>query len=104
MPNADTFQEKTDIRWEYASVIGILLIWVSILSLKIGVGLIAGLAIFALTRFTRRGFGRLLQPHINKFKGPFMRGLFGWLPTFMTTAVVAAAVVLLPLLSSITET
>ena len=63
MPNADTFQEKTDIRWEYASVIGILLIWVSILSLKIGVGLIAGLAIFALTRFTRRGFGRLLQPH-----------------------------------------
>lgn len=88
-------QEHTTLRWEYASVVGILAIWVSMLSLKIGVGLIAGLAIFALTRFTRRGFVRLLQPHINKFKGRFMRGLFGWLPTFLTTAVVAAAIVLL---------
>ena len=87
--------ENSAIRWEYASVLGILAIWVTMLSLKIGVGLIAGLAIFALTRFTRRGFVHLLQPHINKFKGPFMRGLFGWLPTFLTTAVVAAAVVLL---------
>lgn len=87
--------QNTLIRWEYASVVGILAIWVSMLSLKIGVGLIAGLAIFALTRITRRGFVRLLQPHINKFKGPFMRGLFGWLPTFLTTAVVALAVVLL---------
>lgn len=88
-------ESNHSVRWEYASVVGILAIWVTMLSLKIGVGLIAGLAIFALTRFTRRGFGRLLQPHINKFKGPFMRGLFGWLPTFLTTAVVAAAVVLL---------
>ena len=88
-------QENITLRWEYASVVGILAIWVSMLSLKIGVGLIAGLAIFALTRFPRRGFVRLLQPHINKFKGRFMRGLFGWLPTFLTTAVVAAAVVLL---------
>ena len=88
-------QENTTLRWEYASVVGILAIWISMLSLKIGVGLIAGLAIFALTRFTRRGFVHLLQPHINKFNGAFMRGLFGWLPTFLTTAVVAAAVVLL---------
>ena len=95
MPNPKANQNNTTVRWEYASVVGILAIWVSILSLKIGVGLIAGLAIFALTRFTRRGFGRLLQPHINKFNGPFLRGLFGWLPTFLTTAVVATAVVLL---------
>lgn len=95
MHNPASHQENASIRWEYASVIGILTIWVGMLSMKIGVGLIAGLAIFALTRFTRRGFVRLLQPHINKFKGPFMRGLFGWLPTFLTTAVVAAAVVLL---------
>lgn len=95
MPNPVQYQENTLVRWEYASVVGILAIWVCMLSLKIGVGLIAGLAIFALTRFTRRGFVLLLQPHINKFKGPFMRGLFGWLPTFLTTAVVAAAVVLL---------
>ena len=37
-------QENTTLRWEYASVVGILAIWVSMLSLKIGVGLIAGLA------------------------------------------------------------
>ncbi|HEX4856914.1 MAG TPA: AI-2E family transporter [Limnobacter sp.] len=88
-------KESHSVRWEYASVLGILAIWVGMMSLKIGVGLIAGLAIFALTRFTRRGFVRLLQPHNKAFSGPFMRGLFGWLPTFLTTAVVAAAVVLL---------
>jgi predicted PurR-regulated permease PerM len=95
MSNPAQHQNNHAIRWEYAAVVGILVIWISMLSLKIGVGLIAGLAIFALTRFTRRGFVYLLQPHINKFNGPFMRGLFGWLPTFLTTAVVAAAVVLL---------
>ena len=95
MSNPLEHQDNHIIRWEYASVVGILAIWASMLSLKVGVGLIAGLAIFALTRFTRRGFVHLLQPHINKFNGPFMRVLFGWLPTFLTTAVVAAAVVLL---------
>ncbi len=85
------------VRWEYASVAGILLIWATMLSLKIGVGLIAGLAIFALTRFTRRGFLKLLAPYIQSQKTPFMRGLLGWLPTFLTTLVVATAVFLIGL-------
>jgi predicted PurR-regulated permease PerM len=87
--------ESTSIRWEYASVLGILAIWVTILSLKIGVGLIAGLAIFALTRFTRRAFVLLLEPHMTKVNGRFIQLLLGWLPTFLTSAVVIAAVVLL---------
>ncbi|HEX4880576.1 MAG TPA: hypothetical protein VFV39_12065, partial [Limnobacter sp.] len=85
------------VHWEYACVAGILAIWVTMLSLKIGVGLIAGLAIFALTRFTRRGFVRLIQPHINRFNGRFSKVLFGWLPTVLTTAVVALAVFLIGL-------
>ncbi|HEX4843547.1 MAG TPA: AI-2E family transporter [Limnobacter sp.] len=83
------------VHWEYACVAGILAIWVCMLSLKIGVGLIAGLAIFALTRFTRRGFIKLLQPHINRFKGRFLRALVGWLPTVLTVGVVALAVFLI---------
>lgn len=88
-------QSGQPLRWEYACVLGILAIWVGMLSLKIGVGLIAGLAIFAITRFVRRLFTRLLSPSLNTSKSAFMQGLFGWLPTFLTTAVVAAAVILL---------
>lgn len=90
-------ESLSSMKWQYTAVAGVLLLWVSMLSLKIGVGLIAGLAIFALTRFTRRGFVTLLQPRLHRFQGPVGQVVYWGLPTVLTTMVVGAALVLIGL-------
>lgn len=89
--------QVSPLKWEMLSVTALLLIWVFMLNVKIGAGLIAGLAIFSLTRFVRRGLEALCGRHISKFKNPAVRWGLRRLPLGLTTLVVAALVVLIGL-------
>lgn len=82
-------------RWEYFAVCGVLTIWAFMLSFKIGVGLIAGLAIFSLTRFVRRFFERVFLPRSECQTNAFLKWQLQMLPKWITTIVVALLVVLI---------
>lgn len=86
-----------NLRWEYAAVGGVLILWVFMMSVKIGTGLIAGLSVFAITRFTRRCFVQLFRDRISPSWHPTVRQLMAYVPSLLTTLVVFAAVVLLVL-------
>ena len=83
------------VRWDFFAVTGILLIWVFMLSAKIGTGLIAGLVVFAMSRFTRRCISRVCEPYALRVKSVGLKVLFRWLPTILTTLIVATAVILI---------
>ena len=61
VPVRQSIVPSTPMKWEAVSVLVALLFWVFILSVQIGAGLIAGLAVFSLTRFVRRSLDRLVQ-------------------------------------------
>lgn len=85
------------LRWEYACVAAIIALWAFIMISKIGVGLIAGLAIFSMTRFARRSFQRLFgDPPVQRDKVA-LRWALAFLPTLLTTMVVVLGVTLLVL-------
>jgi predicted PurR-regulated permease PerM len=84
-----------DPRWEYVSVAGVLMLWTFMMSVKIGTGLIAGLAVFAITRFVHQRFVHLFQRKAVKVAHPALVLFMAYLPTVLTTLVVVAAVSLL---------
>lgn len=94
-----TTQANTAVspRWEYAAVAGVLVLWFFMMSVKIGPGLIAGLAIFAITRFVRRRFVHLFRARSQQFSNPALRLFMAYVPTVLTTLVVILGVSLLVL-------
>ena len=80
--------------WSFFAVGAVLAFWVMLLSLKIGVFLIAGLAIFSYTRFVRRAFERICLPASCNIRQPVFRWLVGVLPVWGSSAVVALSLVL----------
>lgn len=83
------------LKWETISVVGVLVIWIFMLSVHIGAGLIAGLAIFSLTRFVRRVLEKSCRSRAEKVSNPAFRWLVQVLPIGLTTLIVAALVVLI---------
>jgi predicted PurR-regulated permease PerM len=82
-------------RWDYVAVTGVLLVWVFMLSNKIGTGLIAGLAIFSLTRFTKRWITAFCVAKAQRIPNASLQRMVGWLPTVLTSVIVAAIVLLI---------
>lgn len=83
--------------WEYFAVTAVIVVWVFMLSFKIGVGLIAGLAVFSLTRFVRQSFEKICHPKSERIQHKVLKWVFQILPIWFTTLVVAALVVLIAL-------
>lgn len=88
--------EKTT-PWEFSAVAGVLLIWAFMLSFHIGPGLIAGLAVFSLTRFIRRALNRVCQVKAASIRHAGLRWIVSMLPIWMTTVIVASLVILISL-------
>ncbi|MCQ8897726.1 AI-2E family transporter [Limnobacter humi] len=95
VPEPDVPNAQAPLRWEYAAVLGVLTLWVFMLSVKIGTGLIAGLAVFSLTRFARRFYVRLFLKKAAQAQHPVSRTIYLFLPTWLTTLTVIAALVLI---------
>jgi predicted PurR-regulated permease PerM len=88
-------QGSSRLHWEHGAVVGVLLLWGLMLSLKIGVGLIAGLAVFALTRFAQRAFTRWFAVRALRVSSAPLRFIVLALPTVFTTVSVVLVVALL---------
>lgn len=88
---------NAQLRWDFFCVATVLVVWVFILSVKIGAGLIAGLAIFSLTRYTRRVVTKSCDRYIQKVSNPAIHWLLARLPLAITTLIVAALAVLIGL-------
>lgn len=84
-----------DLRWEYVSVAGVFILWAFMMSVRIGTGLIAGLTVFAITRFVHGRFVHLFQKHAAKVTHPALALFVAYLPSVLTTLVVVSAVSLL---------
>ena len=85
------------VQWEPYCVLALLAIWVFILSVQIGPGLIAGLAVFSLARFVRRGFDKLVARHIERVHSKTAKWLIRRLPIGLTVLVVVSVATLITL-------
>lgn len=82
-------------RWEYGSAAGILLIWVLLMMTGLGPGLIAGLAVFSITRFIRNLTQSFCRRRFSTPRNPAAAFLLDKLPLGITTIVVIGLVFLL---------
>lgn len=88
---------NSPVHWEYASVVALLLVWAFMLSAKLGAGLIAGLAVYSLTRFTLRWITALCLAKARHFRHPAVTRALAWLPTVLTSVIVVATLALIGL-------
>lgn len=81
--------------WQVSCVIALLFIWVFMMVTKIGPGLIAGLAIFSMTRFVKRLLDKLCIRKASRLKSKTIRWVLRVLPVGLTTLIVASLILLL---------
>ncbi|NJM31956.1 MAG: AI-2E family transporter [Limnobacter sp.] len=87
--------DRASLRWETICVVILLILWVFMLSVNIGTGLIAGLVVFSLTRFVHRSLCRWLAPKVLRVRQPALKWLVSRLPVALTALLVALMAVLL---------
>ncbi len=81
--------------WQATCVVALLCIWVFMMAAQIGPGLIAGLAIFSMTRFVKRFFDKLCIRKASRLKSKGLRWVLRVLPVGLTTLIVVSLMLLL---------